>query len=389
MGTSSPEACTRKSCPQLTEPVNGRVEGTFQFGSQANYSCNEGYYLLGNPVLYCELSGNDVAWSGNPHSVKVKILCQPPPQIPNGEFTNSHRDTFEYNEVVTYSCKPSGLPDEYSLVGESRLVCSGPNKWSSDPPVCKVVKCEYPHQSLMETLCQDLEKNFTTKQRLNMNATRVIPLKAAAKLSVKLIAPGYPRSLAVLKLKLFSFPVVTTPPPSTTPPILSPSVSTPPSTKPPISSVTGVEPSPPTKPPVSSIPGRPPTDETPSKTLGAGVIVAIVLAVGDRPPMLWVLRTHCEEQRRVGAKPQTSGCQPWLRIGITWGGNCCQDSLPESPSEPSIQCAFPLTPLQPTRWYILAKRDSQPTKRFQVHGLENEIRDVPQSSNLLILTSST
>ncbi|XP_054567414.1 membrane cofactor protein-like [Eptesicus fuscus] len=138
-GTWAPalqEACTRKSCPQLTEPVNGRVEGTFQFGSQANYSCNEGYYLVGKPVVHCEFFGNDVAWHGD-LPLCEKILCQPPEQILNGGFTNSHRDIFEYNEEVAYSCKPSGGPDEYSLVGKSTLRCSGPNKWSSDPPECK------------------------------------------------------------------------------------------------------------------------------------------------------------------------------------------------------------------------------------------------------------
>uniref|UniRef100_A0A671FS16 Sushi domain-containing protein n=1 Tax=Rhinolophus ferrumequinum TaxID=59479 RepID=A0A671FS16_RHIFE len=39
------EVCTRKLCPQLGEPQNGQIiyiNGTFEFGPQAYYVCNEG-----------------------------------------------------------------------------------------------------------------------------------------------------------------------------------------------------------------------------------------------------------------------------------------------------------------------------------------------------------
>ena len=65
------------------------------------------------------------------------VYCGRPPQIKNGKHTNSYRNIFEYNELVTYTCNPSNGPDEYSLVGESKLFCSAPGKWSSAPPQCK------------------------------------------------------------------------------------------------------------------------------------------------------------------------------------------------------------------------------------------------------------
>ncbi|XP_060034343.1 membrane cofactor protein-like isoform X2 [Erinaceus europaeus] len=140
------EACTRKKCPTLADPSNGRVDyvnGSAEFGSQAHVSCEEGFRTIGTKILHCELAGNDVAWSDTvPNCIKVE--CAKPAQIPNGRFTNSHKDTFEYSEVVTYSCDPSNGPDPYSLVGQRQLICSASGNWSAEPPECKVVKCPYP-----------------------------------------------------------------------------------------------------------------------------------------------------------------------------------------------------------------------------------------------------
>eukprot|EP00069_Balaena_mysticetus_P002404 bmy_15957T0 len=138
-GSWSPieEACLRKSCPN-PEIEHGEVYApnkTFEFESEAHISCNEGYYLRGKKILTCNLIGDNVHW---------KIFCGRPPKIKHGKHTNSYRNIFEYNELVTYSCNPSNGSDEYSLVGESKLICSGPGKWSTAAPLCKVVKCERP-----------------------------------------------------------------------------------------------------------------------------------------------------------------------------------------------------------------------------------------------------
>lgn len=139
------DVCTRKKCPTLGDPSNGRVDfkiGAGEFGSEAHIICNDGYHVVGSKVLHCELSGDSVVWSDTlPNCLQVQ--CAAPPQISNGKI-NSHKDTFEYSEVVTYSCDPSGGSDPYSLVGHASLICTTHGNWSHDPPECKVVKCPYP-----------------------------------------------------------------------------------------------------------------------------------------------------------------------------------------------------------------------------------------------------
>ena len=50
-------------CGTLNSPTNGEVsvDGNI-FGSQANYSCSEGYVLNGNSAQMCQADGQ---WSGS------------------------------------------------------------------------------------------------------------------------------------------------------------------------------------------------------------------------------------------------------------------------------------------------------------------------------------
>lgn len=141
----SMDACYKKSCDLQVDPVNGQVillNKSYEFGTQIQFSCNDGFYLTGNEILHCLLNGSDVKWSGRA-PVCEKVLCQPPPNIPNGGYSR-HKDVFEYLEVVTYACHRSPGEEELSLVGDRRLYCLGKDLWSSPPPECKVVSCPHP-----------------------------------------------------------------------------------------------------------------------------------------------------------------------------------------------------------------------------------------------------
>ncbi|XP_054546001.1 membrane cofactor protein-like isoform X3 [Talpa occidentalis] len=225
------EACVKKSCRNPGDPLNGRIitgEGNFDFGASITYTCNEGFRLLGEKTLHCQLSGNQLDWDEIP-PICEKILCKPPPAIANGRYSNSEKDTFSYQEFVTYSCNPSGGQDKFSLVGESRLICSGSGEWSSAPPECRVVKCPFP---VLENgfIVSGMAKKFYYKAQVELACNSGFHLSGASEIQCSANStwdPTMPQCIHV--------PAA-------------------PSTKPPTSTSPGSKPVPPTRPPVSTHP---------------------------------------------------------------------------------------------------------------------------------------
>lgn len=54
--------CVVVYCPSLGSPENGQAITELGFGSRAEYSCSEGYALVGNGERVCQSDGT---WSGS------------------------------------------------------------------------------------------------------------------------------------------------------------------------------------------------------------------------------------------------------------------------------------------------------------------------------------
>ncbi|KYO24768.1 hypothetical protein Y1Q_0016592 [Alligator mississippiensis] len=137
------EFCKRKSCAQPEDPENGRVSIIdLLFESRVNYTCNEGYVLVGQLQRHCEVSGKRVAWSGDAPTCR-HIKCPQPPDIQHGNHDGHSRDGFYYASVVTYTCS-----EGYPLTGEFSVHCTTKDGqtgvWSGPAPRCGEVRCPVP-----------------------------------------------------------------------------------------------------------------------------------------------------------------------------------------------------------------------------------------------------
>ncbi|NXA67506.1 C4BPA protein, partial [Mohoua ochrocephala] len=133
--------CTERRCPYPGDLENGYFDVTdLTFGSKLTFSCKEGYRLLGNEEISCDIKDEGVDWSGALPYCEI-IPCEPPPKIANGDY--EERANYVYQSSVTYRCQAP-----FSLIGPDTIHCTSDAQfngvWSAAPPECRVVKCENP-----------------------------------------------------------------------------------------------------------------------------------------------------------------------------------------------------------------------------------------------------
>ncbi|XP_046872547.1 complement decay-accelerating factor transmembrane isoform-like isoform X2 [Hypomesus transpacificus] len=127
-GWSGRAKCEEVTCDHPTEIKNGQIvsshTGEVKYLAVVEYSCDEGYTLVGNNSIFCNGDGE---FSRLPPECKVKTC--PTPDIP---FSISTQDApvFLYKDTMSVTCE-----DGFSLQGPARLQCEH-HGWSSPPPQC-------------------------------------------------------------------------------------------------------------------------------------------------------------------------------------------------------------------------------------------------------------
>ncbi|XP_068694477.1 uncharacterized protein [Montipora foliosa] len=115
-----------KECPSLPLSIqHGYINGSgFVEGSNYRFSCIQGYSLVGENSLHCTNKGK---WNSSVPSC-LKECQQLPLSIVNG-YVNSTGSI--YGSFYTFKCR-----DGYSLIGQELLYCTEDGTWNASIPVC-------------------------------------------------------------------------------------------------------------------------------------------------------------------------------------------------------------------------------------------------------------
>ncbi|XP_036128208.1 complement receptor type 1-like isoform X3 [Molossus molossus] len=141
--SSAEDICKRKSCGTPQEPINGMVHinTDTHFGSSVNYSCNEGYQLIGSPFAVCHLSGNNsVTWDKKAPVCELKSCGDFQDQLPHGRVLFPHN--LKLGAKVSFVCN-----EGFRLKGSSASHCvlvGMKSLWNSSVPVCEQIFCTDP-----------------------------------------------------------------------------------------------------------------------------------------------------------------------------------------------------------------------------------------------------
>ncbi|MEE6496224.1 hypothetical protein FKM82_002265 [Ascaphus truei] len=130
--------CEVVKCPAINRIEHGsvtcsHVNGDFAYNSACDFTCKEGFVLVGSEGLQCTAQG---AWTNQAPYCEV-IHCERPVEPVNGAMSCSDsKDNLPEKSTCDFSCA-----EGFTLVGSPSLLCVAPGQWTENTPKCEVVKC--------------------------------------------------------------------------------------------------------------------------------------------------------------------------------------------------------------------------------------------------------
>ncbi|XP_062280435.1 P-selectin [Scomber scombrus] len=156
--TASVPTCEVQKCSSIFFPTGNMtcvdtVE-PFSFGSECNFSCQEGFYLIGENTITCLASGN---WS-KPTPACAVVQCNSLKVPPHGSMQcQDPLSAYSYGSVCTVKCE-----EGFDLIGTNMTKCLSGGNWSHALPLCQAKRCHPinspPHGSLS---CNDTNGSFS------------------------------------------------------------------------------------------------------------------------------------------------------------------------------------------------------------------------------------
>ncbi|XP_059840536.1 P-selectin-like isoform X4 [Hypanus sabinus] len=137
--TAEIPTCRAVSCQTVTQPERGMVNcthpiGDFSYSSTCSFDCTEGFVLQGSEVLVCEANGQWTAPVPNCKAVKCDMLRSPD----RGTYNCTHPVVrFGYRSWCDFSCA-----EGFTLMGSHTLECRASGHWTAEAPTCRAVSCQ-------------------------------------------------------------------------------------------------------------------------------------------------------------------------------------------------------------------------------------------------------
>ncbi|XP_062989798.1 P-selectin isoform X2 [Elgaria multicarinata webbii] len=130
--------CQVMKCPKIESPTRGTMDcvnpiGNFAYNSTCDFACEAGFQLNSSKILHCSATGQWTSHVPVCHAVQCRALGAP--DYGNSTCLHLHGE-FQYQSSCTFYCTEGFL-----LLGEEVTQCTASGEWTAPIPICQVTDC--------------------------------------------------------------------------------------------------------------------------------------------------------------------------------------------------------------------------------------------------------